>query len=426
MHLLPLTRIRQQFDRTRLEDVPGAVRAALTRAAVTLPEGEIAIAVGSRGIANLLPIVREVVAWVKAAGRQPFLVPAMGSHGGATATGQREVLEGYGLTEDAVGAPIRSSMEVVELPSGEAGIPVYCDRAAAGAAGTIVINRIKPHTSFHGRYESGLMKMLAIGLGKHKQALAIHALGVEGLSDVMPRVARQVLHHGNIVLGLAIVENAFDETLCLQAIPAQAIPDEEPALLDLARAHMPSLPIDDLDLLIVDEVGKNISGLGMDPNIIGRLKIAGQPEPERPRIRCILIRDLHPDSHGNACGMGLADLTTQKLVAKIDFAATYANVATTGFLERAKLPLAADTDADAIAIGLRACGITDPLQARILRIRNTLHLDELQASPAVVAEVAGKVGIEVLGPVGEAFTEAGELRAFGEATSFVNGIDSLL
>ena len=305
-----LTPIRQHFSTHRLENVASELKAQLQACAAALPPkaairpgARIAIAVGSRGIAHLVEIVRQVAAWVKSQGAEPFIVPAMGSHGGATAAGQRKVLEGYGLTEAAVGAPIVSSMDVVELPQGDAEVPVYYDAAAHAADGTIVINRIKPHTSFHGRHESGLMKMIAIGLGKHAQALAIHNLGVRGLREVMPQVARQALRSANILLGVAIVENANDETMIVRAIPAGCIAEEEPALLEIARAQMPRLPVPELDLLIVDEMGKDISGLGMDTNVIGRLKIPGQPEPERPRIRVIYVRDLTDATHGNAVGM---------------------------------------------------------------------------------------------------------------------------
>jgi hypothetical protein len=399
-----MTRIRQRFAADKLDDVAGALRAELVASGVSVKRGaHIAIAVGSRGIANLPLIVRETVGWVKAQGGEPFIVPAMGSHGGATADGQRAVLEGYGVTEAATGAPIVSSMDVVELPRGELEVPVYFDKQAAAADGVIVINRIKPHTSFHGPYESGLMKMLAVGLGKHAGTRAIHQLGVTGLRDTMPRVARQILQHGKILLGVGIIENAYDETTLVRAIPAAQIPDKEPDLLARATAAMPSLPMEELDILIVDEIGKNISGTGMDTNIIGRLKIHGQPEPENPRIRIIAALDLSTASHGNAYGVGLADIITRRLFAKIDFSATNANITTTGFLERAKMPPIAETDRDALATALRGCAPLDPSQARIIRIRNTLHLGEIHVSPAVLNAIGKRGNIEVVGPVGELF-----------------------
>lgn len=390
-----------------------ALRRELVSSGVAISPGErMAVAVGSRGIAELETLVRGVVDWIKAAGGLPFIVPAMGSHGGATAEGQAAVLAGYGITAERVGAPVCSSMDVVELPRGECPVPVFFDRYAAAADGTVIINRVKPHTSFRGRYESGLMKMLAIGLGKHRQALAIHALGVPGLREVMPAVARQVLAHANVRLGVAVVENARDELMTLRAIPAERMADEEPALLELARAHLPRLPLERVDVLIVDEIGKNISGLGLDPNVIGRLKIRGQPEPERPDIRAIIIRDLTSGTHGNATGMGLADIMLRRAYEKIDFKATYANVATTGFLERGKVPVIADTDREALSLAFGMAGMPPPDQARIVRIRNTLHLEELWASPAAVAALEGRDGIELADAVDVSLGPDGMLTAF--------------
>lgn len=400
MDVGPVFRVRQRFARPRIERVPETVRDELAASGVKIRPGErIAVAVGSRGIGNLQVLVGRVVAWVREQGGTPFIVPAMGSHGGATAAGQAGVLAGYGISEAAIGAPVRSSMEVVELPRGDSPVPVYIDRLAAEADGTILVNRVKPHTSFRGRYESGLMKMMAIGLGKHRQAEAIHALGVEGLRDVMPAVARQVLRHGNVRLGLAVVENAYDETMLIRAVPAAGIPAEEPHLLEAARNNMPCLPVSRIDVLVVDEIGKNVSGLGMDPNIIGRLKIRGQPEPECPDIRAIVVRDLTPETHGNAAGMGLADIITRRAYEKIDFGVTYTNVLTTGFLERAKVPMIAGDDREALRMAFRTAGMPAAGAARVVRIRNTLHLDEVHVSDAVRREIEGREGVTVIGPV---------------------------
>lgn len=410
--LLPsMTQIRQCFPRDRIEDLQKAVRDELAACRASIqPNSRIAIAVGSRGIAGIDSMVREVVRWVRAHQGEPFIVPAMGSHGGATAAGQQQVLAGYGITEAGVGAPVRSSMEVVELPQGDAETQVFFDREAAGADGTILVNRVKVHTSFHATYESGLMKMLAIGLGKHVQAQAIHRLGIRGLREVMPQVARQVLAHTNILLGLAVVENAYDEPMLVRAIPGADIPAQEPALLEMARANMARLPVTRLDVLIVDQVGKDISGLGMDPNIIGRLKIRGEPEPQEPDIRFITIHDLSAGSHGNAIGMGLADVATRRFFNKIDFQATYANVLTTTFLERAKVPLIAETDRQAVEIALQACGFSDARAARIVRIRNTLRLDELQVSPAVLRDIRDRPPVEVLASSCDLFDATGTLK----------------
>jgi len=413
MNVLPMFHVRQRFARPQVQDPACALRAELAGCGVRLkPGSRVAIAVGSRGIANLESLVREIVSWARRLQAEPFIVPAMGSHGGATAEGQVEVLAGYGITPDRVGAPVRSSMDVVELPREACPVPVYFDRLASEADATILINRVKPHTSFRGRFESGLMKMLAIGLGKHRQALAIHGLGVPGLRDVMPAVARQVLAHANVVLGIAVVENACDEIAAVKAIPADRIPVEEPALLELARANMPSLPLERIDLLIVDEIGKNVSGLGMDPNIIGRLKIRGQPEPDRPGIGVILVRDLTSATHGNATGMGLADIILRRAFAKIDFKATYANVMTTGFLERGKVPMIVDTDREALDLATRSVSMPPWPQARVLRIRNTLSLDSLHASAAAVDALRGHDGVEIGTPVDPVFTPDGLFARF--------------
>jgi hypothetical protein len=400
MNLSRMFRVRQQFPRPRIDRVAEAVTDELRASGVKVRPGErIAVAVGSRGMADLPVLVSQTVAWIKVQGGVPFIVPAMGSHGGATAEGQAAVLARYGITEESVGAPVRSSMDVVELPRGESDTPVYFDRLASESDGTILINRIKPHTSFHGRYESGLMKMMAVGLGKHAQALAIHALGVEGLREVMPEVGRQILNHANVRLGLGTVENAYEEIMLVRALPAADIPGEEPLLLEVSRRNMPRLPVGNVDVLVVDEMGKNISGLGMDPNIIGRLKIRGQPEPEWPDIRMIVIRDLTTETDGNAAGMGLADIITRRAYDKIDFQSTYANVLTTGFLERAKVPIVAATDREAVELACRSAGVRGEQDVRLIRIRNTLRLDELQVSAAVLEEIKDHAGVTLLGEI---------------------------
>lgn len=399
-----LVHIRRHFPRDGIADIPAVLRAQLELADIAVPPGaRIAVAVGSRGIAHLDIMVGTVIAWLRTRGAEPFLVPAMGSHGGATAEGQRAVLEGYGLAKMRTGVPIHSSMDVVQLPAGNVEVPVFLDRYAAEADGIVVLNRIKPHTSFRGRYESGLLKMIAIGLGKERQARALHRLGLRGLREVMPQVARQVLRHGRILLGIAVVENAWDEPCIIEAIPAAEIPEREPALLQLAASRMPHLPVEEIDLLIVDEIGKDISGLGMDPNVVGRLKIPGESEPAVPRIKVIFVRDLSPGAQGNAAGMGLADLIARRAVEKIDFAATYANVATTGFLERGKLPVVAEDDETALCIAAQAWGPLDPADARIVHIKNTLRLADMYVSPRVLADLQGRNDFELF---------AGEVERF--------------
>ena len=280
-------------------------------------------------------------------------------------------------------------MEVVEL-----GPDAFMDQTSAcDAAGIIVINRIKPHTSFHGRYESGLMKMIAIGLGKHAGAAAIHRHGVRGLRERMPEVARLILSKANILLGLALVENAYDKTMITRAIPASQIPEAEPALLEVAKSNMPRLPVEDIDLLIVDEIGKEISGTGMDTNVIGRLRIAGEAEPNAPRIKKIFVRDLRG---GSAYGIGLADVTTRRLIARADWEATRINVETSGFTLRGQLPHVVETDDEAVEWALRSCGVVAD-RARIVHIPNdTLHLETLSVSASILPELQGREDIEAV------------------------------
>lgn len=410
---LHLTKVQQQFPRPRIEDIAASVLEALDPVSERIHAGEsIALTVGSRGIANIAAIVRATVDYVKARGAAPFIVPAMGSHGGGTAEGQAGVLASYGITPDTMGCPILSSMETVDLTPPNARNRVYMDRHAYEADGVILLNRIKLHTDFHGPHESGLVKMSVIGLGKHRQALEIHSWGVYGLRHLIPWTAREIIGTGKIRFGMALVENAYDETMLVRAIPAEAILDQEPALLDISRANMPSLPVDDIDILIVDRMGKDISGAGLDPNIIGRNMIRGEPEPERPRIKMITVHDLTEASHGNAVGMGLADVITRRLYDKIDLQATNENIVTSSFLLRGKIPVVAADDATAYAYALRSCGRIEERDLRVVRVRDTLSLTEAYVSDAVLHELAGVPSISVVGGAVSIFGSDGALTSF--------------
>jgi hypothetical protein len=403
-----------RLDEPALDDVGAETDRTLAACGVAIePCAEVAITIGSRGINHLGVVVGRIVAWVRGQGAVPFLVPAMGSHGGATAEGQREVLAAYGFVDGWEGCSIRSSMDVVPV-AGEADlpVPVVTDANAAAATATIVVNRVKPHTDFHGPYESGLMKMTAIGLGKRVQAEALHAHGSRGLRELMPRVAEHVLANGNVVLGVALVENALDETMLVRALPAAEIAAEEPALLELARSHASRLPVDALDVLLIDRMGKDISGVGMDTNVIGRTMIAGEPDPPAPCIRMIACHELTSASHGNATGMGLADVVTRRLADAVDHEVTRTNVVTSGFLMRGKLPVVADDDRQAWELCLRGAGAIDPATVRAARIVDTLHCTELWVTDAVLDEVAGRADVEVLAS-GEALHDhVGALRPF--------------
>jgi hypothetical protein len=409
-----LARIGRNLDSSHIADIAGAVSAALEGSgAVVRPGASIAVAVGSRGIANLSAIVREVVSFLKRKGARPFIVPAMGSHGGATAEGQEAVLAGYGVTEREVGAPVRSSMDVVEIPRGDLPVAVYMDRLAWQSDGVVLVNRVKPHTDYHGAPESGLMKMAVIGLGKQAQALVIHGHGVEGLKTLIAPIARRVLATGKVLLGLGIAENARDETLLVRAALPAAIEAVDREMLAAARDCMPALPVRRLDVLIVDEMGKDVSGVGLDPNVIGRIRVFAQEEPAWPVIKTIVVTDLTEASHGNALGMGLADIITRRLQAKIDFRATYENLITSTFLERGKMPLVAETDRQALEIALRTSWVAPGEEPRVARIRNTLRLERMFVSRPVLEEIRGKERVEVLDDFQDPFDDAGSLVPFG-------------
>jgi Lactate racemase N-terminal domain len=410
---LRLTKIRQRFERKALPDPIIVAREQLTRLDDLIPpDARIAIAVGSRGIDNLQSIVKEVVAYVQGRGARPFIVPAMGSHGGATAEGQTEVLRSYGVSEETVQAPVHATMGVVDLHEGDLPFRVYIDRNAFESAGVILINRIKPHTDFHGRYESGLMKMALIGLGKQEGALAIHQFGVYGLREFIEPGARRVLASGKILGGVALVEDAYHRTMCVKVLKTDEIPDGESRLLALARANMPALPAKTIDVLVVDRMGKDISGVGMDPNITGRFGVNGEHDTTGPQIGAMIVCDLTDQSRGNAIGVGLADIITQRLYDKIERQATYANVITSSFLERGKIPVAAPTDRDAFAVACRSCAQPANGRARIVRILDTLHLEDVYVSPAVLDELRDATAIEVIERDVEMFDASGSLRPF--------------
>ena len=384
--------IAQEFPRPRCPDIAAEVHRTLS-ACTFQPGAKIALAVGSRGIAGLAVIVKAAAEVIRSAGASPLIVPAMGSHGGATAEGQVRVLAEAGISTGTMGVPVVSSMEVIELPAGTLGNRVFMDRHAADADGIVLVNRIKPHTDFQGSYESGLVKMAVIGLGKHAGAVEIHSFGVAALRERLAPTFEQILHTGKLLGGLAIVENAYDETALIEAIPANRILDREPELLEIARQNMPRLPVGEIDVLIIDRMGKEISGVGLDPNIIGRIRILGQPEPASPRIKSIMVSELSAHSYGNAIGIGLADIISKKLYEAIDFDAMYVNAETSLFLERIKVPFIAETDAAGFTLALKTCGRIPAGTERIVRIRDTLTLGELQVSRAILNEIRDSVTI---------------------------------
>jgi Lactate racemase N-terminal domain len=380
-----LVTVRQQFERSRVENIPAAVRSTiepLDLGRTIRPGQTVALTAGSRGIANIPLVLRTVAEFIKDLGGRPFLVPAMGSHGGGTAEGQRHVLESYGITESFVGAPIRASMEVVSLGSSDEGFPVVLDRHAAEADHVGVVARIKPHTGYHGPIESGLMKMLMIGLGKHAGALLYHRVLLEHPFDQVVRsVGRTVRARAPIAFGLAIVENAYDETALVEAIRPPDFEAREADLLVLAKQWLAHLPFHEADLLIVDEIGKDISGSGMDTNVVGRKRaFREQPPANQPNMRHIFVRGLSERTHGNAAGIGLADFTTTRLVRSMNYQATVINCLTAGYPEGANLPVHFETDREVLDAALAIIGTRPPEAARILRIRNTMCLEEVEVS----------------------------------------------
>jgi hypothetical protein len=399
-----LYRVRQLWETQPIEDVPGAVRDqldALGLRARIAPGMSVAVTAGSRGIRDMVAVIRSSVAWLRAAGAEPFVVPAMGSHGGATAAGQVKMLASLGVTEQSVGCPIRATMDVVQVGSIADGTPVYIDKFAAEADGVLVINRVKTHTSFDGPIESGLAKMCAVGLGKRQGAETVHRTAVYGLKQQMVPMARVVVEQGKVLAGIAIIEDAREHTTELVALPPEEIGGAgEAQLLERSKILMARLPFHQIDVLVVDQLGKNISGTGMDTNIIGRLPIPGEPPPVSPVINVIVVLDLTEETQGNANGMGLADITTARLASKVDFHATYINVLTAGLVGLGKggLPITLPTGQDAVATAVKVCGQADVANARVVRIKNTLLLEELYVSAALLDEVAANPNLELVGP----------------------------
>jgi len=382
-----LVSLVQLFERPRVENIAGTVTDELSKLSLEKsirPGQTVALTAGSRGIANIPTVLRAVIAFFKKIGARPFLVPAMGSHGGGTADGQRLILESYGITEKAVEAPIKASMEVILAGTTSEGYPVYLDRYASQADHIGVIGRVKPHTGYQGRVESGLLKMMMIGLGKHEGALACHRILLERPFDQVVRsVARSLRSRAPIAFGLALVENAYDETALLAAIHPDDFERREEELLIVARRLLARLPVHEADLLIIDEIGKDISGSGMDTNIVGRKRAFGNNvQNDQPRIRFIFVRGLSEKTHGNATGIGLADFTTARLIKAMDYRSTVINSLTAGYPENANLPVHFDTDREVVDAALKIIGLRAPEQGRLVWIRNTKHLSQVIASEA--------------------------------------------
>ncbi len=379
-------------------DVPGAladIRAAVGEAlrSVELPTGSVAIGVGSRGVGRIGEVVAALVGFLKEAGAEPFVVPAMGSHGASTAEGQAEVLAHLGVSEERVGCPVRATMEAVKVGETSSGVAVYMDRNAYEADSVVVVNRIKPHTAFRGSVESGPTKMLAIGLGKQKGAHSVHAAGWAKIHETIPEAARVAVEGGKVAFGLAVLENADEEPYKVAAIPADKLEEAEAPLLEEAKRNLLRLPFEQIDVLVVDEIGKNISGDGADPNVTGRYPTSyasGGPNVER-----MVFLDLTDETGGNANGLGMADVVTERLASKMDRPATYLNALTSTTPSPVKIPMVMPDDRTAVAAALTMCAGVSPQRARLVRIKNTLKLRRMWVSEALLEEV-GDDGLRVV------------------------------
>jgi Lactate racemase N-terminal domain len=413
--LLPkMHRIRQKVDPPVVADVAMAVSAEIRKlnlAGRVKPGARVAVTGGSRGVANIATILKATCESLKALGAKPFIVPAMGSHGGATAEGQLKILARYGVTPESMEVPILSSMETVEIGRMSWGFPVLVDKNASEADHIVLVNRIKPHTNFRAHVESGLMKMLVIGLGKHQGAIMAHRAAVDvGLPKAIPEVARFSLSKLPILFGLGMLENVRHQTARVEAMLPEALEATEARLLAEAWTLLGRIPFEFLHLLIVDELGKEISGTGMDPNVIGRMYLSPNEEPKSPCYIRILVRDLTEKTAGNAVGMGLADFSTRRLANKINFQYTYTNALTGLSPMRSKMPIIFETDRDAIEGALKTIGLTEPPDAKVARIKNTLDLEYLCVSDALLPEVKERADLEIVsGPHPFEFTAQGDL-----------------
>jgi len=387
-------RIRQRIENPEVDNIADTVKEELSKldlSSLINPGDSVAITAGSRGINHIDLILKTLINILKSHKAEPFIVPAMGSHGNGTAKGQLEILKSLRITEESMGVPILSSMEVVQKGTSSNGFPVYADKYAAKADHVVVMNRIKPHTEFEGPIESGLMKMMAIGLGKHKGCFEVHKQAVNyGYSKMIPEIGSLLLEKLPVLFGLGIVENIYDKTAFIKACLPEDFHTTEAMLLKKAKTYMARLPFDKIDILIIDEMGKNISGTGMDTNVIGRIMFIGEKEPESPKITRIVVLGLTPESHGNAIGIGLADFTTRNVIQKLDTLAMNTNAITAMTPEKARLPVALETDMAVVEAAFKTIGAVDPENARVVHIKNTLEMEYFHISSALKKEIKNR------------------------------------
>jgi hypothetical protein len=392
--------IRQKFTGPEIKDIGEEIKRLFSkddRLKKIKKGSRIAITAGSRGINSIDRIIHALVKEIQALGARPFIVPAMGSHGGATAEGQRKVLAEYKITEETMGVPVQSSMETEKIGQLANGVPVYLDKTALGSDGIVVVNRVKPHTAFKADYESGLCKMLAIGLGKHKGATAFHSCGMDEFGELLPQLGKVVLDNAPVLFGLGIIENAYDHPARFEIVWKENLVKREKDLLAEAKSLMPKILLDNLHLLLVQEIGKEISGSGMDPNITGRSASPHFRKPDALKVEKIVALNLTAASKGNACGIGTADVTTRRFVDSINTDYTYVNAITSGVLATARIPITMPTDREAIQLALKTCSRVKHPETRIVWINNTLSLEKIFASEPLLPEIRKNSQIEVLG-----------------------------
>lgn len=410
MELVPvpnMVTVRQSYDKTKIEDIKAHMERELMKVKnrQAYRGKQICITAGSRGIPHLDLIIRTICDVLKSWGALPFIIPAMGSHGGANEAGQLEMLEGYHITEETMGVPIRSSMEVVQYDELN-GIPLYCDSYAFHSDGIVILNKVKPHTDFRGPHESGLAKMIAIGIAKHKGASMFHSFGFQQFAQLIPPVAEKFLEKCPFAFGVGVVQNAYDDICNLEVCNKDNFMKTDAGLLEIAKEKLAKFLFDDIDVLIIDEIGKNISGNGHDPNVTGRN--ITHSFPDTLKLRKLFVRGITAEAHHNGCGLGSADVTTRRCLNDVDWEVTWTNVLTTGIMDACPIPLYVNTDKEAVLMCIRCCHNLDYKKARVVHIKNTLSMEEIQVSEPLYEAIKEIEGISfVSGPVPMFFKEDG-------------------
>lgn len=412
-----MVRIKEKYEDDKIEDIKAHLSQELDALEIdkeALKGKSIAITVGSRGIPSLPLMIRTICDKLKDCGAEPFIIPAMGSHGGGTVEGNVQILKDYGITEESMNVPIKASMEVVQIGTinDGANTPVYCDKYAAEADGIVLFNKVKPHTDFKGYVESGICKMMAIGIAKHFGCSWFHRQGFDTFAERIPMVAEEFLKNMNVIMGIGVVQNAYDEISEIKAFPKDKIIEGDHELLQIAKRRLPRMKFDNIDVLIIDKIGKNISGEGCDPNVTGRGCMPGFEDDFH--CKKMFVRGLTEPSHGNACGLCYADVTTKACLNSVDWESTWINFSTNTMLSAGKIPVYQNTDYEALRLAIRTCAkLNDYSKARIARIRDTLSLSEIEISEALIPDVINRDDVEVVSePYELEFDENGTLKDF--------------